>query len=104
MRNLVVLHVNRAVAAVRALCATAHNLHSGAYGKLRGGRVYWAGRVLGKGGKAIGGESFGSVVQHGVNPPKAARFALGVDHRGAYIKAHQRGAFGPDSFVLTAGE
>lgn len=41
---------------------------------------------------------------HCGKPPKAARFQLGIDHSGARIKAHMRGAFGPDFFVLTAGE
>ena len=73
--------------------------------KIRGGRSYWQGRVFGKpsGGGKGGGELLKARGEsaHGVNPPKAARFALGVDHTGAFIKAHQRGAFGPDSFVLT---
>lgn len=90
-------------------CArTAHNLHCASFNKIRGGRCYWQGRVFGK--PSGGGESGGELLKargksaHGAIPPGAARFALGVDHRGAYIKAHQRGAFGPDSFVLTAGE
>ncbi len=90
-------------------CArAAHNLYSALRKKIRGGRCYWQGRVFGKpsGGGESGGELFKARGKcgHGAIAPKAARFALGVDHRGAYIKAHQRGAFGPDFFVLTAGE
>lgn len=87
-------------------CArAAHNLHCASFNKIRGGRSYWQGRVFGK--TCGGGESGGELLKargksaHGAIPPKAARFALGVDHTGAYIKAHQRGAFGPDSLVLT---
>lgn len=82
-----------------------HNLHSAVLMKIRGGRGYWQGRVIGKPGCTgeSGGESFKSRAKsgHGVNPPKAARFALGIDHEGARIKAHPQGAFGPGSFVLT---
>lgn len=73
--------------------------------KIRGGCRFWHGRVIGKPGGA--GESGGELLKargksvHGVNPPKAARFALGIDRNGARIKAHPRGAFGPDSLVLT---
>ena len=87
---------------------TAHNLQSALVKKIRGGRRFWQGRVFGRSGGL--GESGGEFLKargksaHGAIAPKAARFALGVDHRGAYIKAHQRGAFGPDSFVLTKGE
>lgn len=84
---------------------SAHNLYSAFCGKIRAGRGYWRGRVFGKtgGGCESGGESIeaGGKSFHGVKPPKAARFALAIDHEGARIKAHQRGAFGPDSFVLT---
>ena len=90
----------------------AHGFKCAVVKKIRGGRCYWQGRVFGKpgGGGESGGESGGELLKargkcgHGAIAPKAARFALGVDHRGAYIKAHQRGAFGPDSFVLTKGE
>lgn len=86
----------------------AHNLQYALVKKIKGGRCYWQGRVFGN--PSGGGESGGELLKargkcgHGAIAPKAARFALGVDHRGAYIKAHQRGAFGPDSFVLTKGE
>ena len=83
----------------------AHNLHSALGKKIRGGRCYWQGRVFGKpsGGGESGGELFKARGKcgHGAIAPKAARFALGVDHTGAYIKASQRGAFGPDFFRLT---
>lgn len=86
---------------------TADNLYSAFCGKIRAGRGYWRGWVFGKtgGGGESGGESLkaGGKSFHGVKPPKAARFALAIDHEGARIKAHQRGAFGPDSFVLTGG-
>lgn len=90
-------------------CArSAHNLHSALVKKIKGGRCYWQGRVFGKpsGGGESGGELFKARGKcgHGAIAPRAARLALGVDHRGAYIKERQRGAFGPDFFVLTAGE
>lgn len=60
----------------------------------------------GRGKPCSGGEGGGesrearAKFNHG-EPPKAARYALGIDHEGVRIKAHPRGAFGPDSFALT---
>jgi len=59
-----------------------------------------------KNGKARGGESGGAGVKgggifHGGKPPKKARFTVGIDHEGAYIKATDAGMYGPSSFVLT---
>ena len=59
----------------------------------------------GRGKPCSGGEGGGesrearAKFNHG-EPPKAARYALGIDHEGVRIKAHPRGAFGPDSFAL----
>lgn len=87
-------------------CArTAHNLHCAVVKKINGGRCYWQGRVFGKpsGGGESGGELFKARGKcwHGAIATKAPRFALGIDHEGARIRAHQHGAFGPDSFRLT---
>ena len=74
--------------------------------KIRGGREYWRGRVLGFGvqrAKVGGGESCkaGREFDHFGDHPKKARFTVGIDHSGASIKEHQAGMFGPSSFVLT---
>ena len=102
MSKIVVLQGSRVHDAIMRLCATAYNFHSAAVGKVRGGVVYWRGRVFGECGEAGGGESGGAVVKlcHGVVPPKKARFALGIDHEGVRVKAHLGGMFGPSSFVL----
>ena len=74
---------------------------------VQAGRAYWRGRVWQSSGRGeSGGKSLKARVKfdHGANPPKAARYALGIDHIGARIKAHHRGLLGPDFFVLTAGE
>lgn len=75
--------------------------------RAQAGRAYWRGRVWQSRGRSeSGGKSQKAWVKfdHGANPPKAARYALGIDHRGARIKAHPRGLLGPDFFVLTAGK
>ncbi len=88
---------------VKMVCLRiAHNLHTLAR-KGRGGVEYWRGAVFGGNcGGASGGKVGGSGVKfHGGNPPKAARYALAIDHEGARFKAHLSGRFGPSSFVLT---
>lgn len=75
--------------------------------RAQAGREYWRGRVWQSSGRSeSGGKSHEARGQfdHGANSPKAARYALGIDHKGARIKAHPRGLPGPDFFVLTAGE
>lgn len=55
--------------------------------------------------KARGGESGGAGVQGGRGflggkSPKKARFTVGIDHEGAYLKATDTGMYGPAFFVL----
>lgn len=74
--------------------------------KIGGGRQYWRGRVFGFGvqrAEVGGGESCkaGRKFDHSGEPPKKARFTIGIDHRGAFIKAQEAGRVGPSSFVLT---
>lgn len=75
--------------------------------RVQSGRAYWRGRVWqsSRSGESCGkSQQSGSELDHRSDPPKSARYALAIDHNGARIKAHLRGAFGPDSFVLTVGE
>lgn len=74
--------------------------------KIRGGRQYWRGRVFAFGVQRaeVGcSESCkaGREFDHVWEPPRKARFTIGIDHSGAFIKAHVAGRFGPSSFVLT---
>jgi hypothetical protein len=72
--------------------------------KIRGGREFWRGRVLGFGAQGVrvgGGESCKAGREfHCSKPPKKARLTIGIDHRGAYIKATRAGVFGHNSFAL----
>ena len=72
--------------------------------KIRGGREFWRGRVFGSGVQCAGvsgGESCKAGREfHNGKPPKKARLTIGIDHRGAYIKATRAGVFGHNSFAL----
>lgn len=73
--------------------------------KVCAGREHWRGRVwpVMGGGKASGELSeAGREPGHGGGSPKAARFALAIDHEGARMRAHQFGVYGPAFFVLRA--
>lgn len=49
----------------------------------------------------IGSTSWGSwLAGHRGNPPKSARYALGIDHEGARIKSHPRGMLSAEYFRL----
>ncbi len=72
--------------------------------KIRGGREFWRGRVFGSGVQCAGVSGSESCKAgrefHNGKPPKKARLTIGIDHRGAYIKATRAGVFGPTSFSL----
>lgn len=75
--------------------------------RVHAGREYWRGRVWpAMGGGEVGGElgEAGRKSGHGGDSPKAARFALALDHEGARMRAHEFGMYGPAFFVLRAGE
>lgn len=72
--------------------------------KIRGGREFWRGRVFGAGVQGVrvgGGESCKAGRKfNGSMPPKKARLTIGIDNRGAYIKATRAGVFGHNSFAM----
>lgn len=89
--------VNRLFRQVRIICSLSAK-------KIRGGREFWRGRVFAAGAQGVrvgGGESCKAGREfHNSKPPKKARLTIGIDHRGAFIKATRAGVFGPTSFTL----
>lgn len=69
---------------------TAHNLYCALLKSSKAG-----------GGESGGGRGKGGAGFHRVKHPKKARFTVGIDHEHAYIKATEKGMYGPSSFVLT---
>lgn len=73
--------------------------------RAQAGREYWRGHVWGwKSGRSseVSSEAQKARRQsgHSENPPKSARYALGIDHEGARFKSHPCGMLSAQFFRL----